>query len=268
MVNRVDRKFKELRKKRKKAFIAFIMAGDPTPGTTKKLVFELERHGVDIIELGVPFSDPLADGPTIQRSSERALKNNKTNLNTVFNIVKSLRLKTDIPICFLTYYNLIYHYGLKRFIDKADSSGVDGIIVPDLPPEESQELRRVAKTRDFSVIHLAAPTSSRKRIRMIADSSSGFIYYVSLTGTTGVRERLPHEIPAGLRKIKAMTKKPVCVGFGISRPEQVRSISRLADGVIVGSAIMKIVEQNLGNKRLLVKRVGNFVKKLICSGGL
>jgi len=267
MVNRIDKKFKELKKKRRKAFIAFIMAGDPTLSTTKKIVFELERRGVDIIELGVPFSDPLADGPTIQRSSERALKNSKTNLNSVFNMVRSIRLETDIPICFLTYYNLIHHYGLKRFVDKADASGVDGIIVPDLPPEESQELRRAARQRDFSVIHLAAPTSSGKRIRMIADSSSGFIYYVSLTGTTGARKRLPQQIPSGLRKIKAMTKKPVCVGFGISRPEQVRSISRLADGVIVGSAIIKVIERNIGKKDL-VKKVGRFVRKLICSGGL
>jgi len=259
-MNRIDKKFKELRKKRKKAFIAFIMAGDPALGITKDLIFELERKGADIIELGVPFSDPLADGPTIQRSSERALKN-KINLDSVSNLVRNARLKTQIPIVFLTYYNLLHHYGLQKFVQKAISSGVDGVIIPDLPPEESVQLRRFAKIKDFSIIHLMAPTSSGKRIRMIADASTGFIYYVSLTGTTGARKELPREISGSLRKIKRMTKKPVCVGFGISRPEQVRSISKLADGVIVGSAIIKVIERNIG-KRDLVKKVGRFVRGL------
>ncbi len=265
-MNRIDRKFKELRKRRKKAFVAFIMAGDPTLAITKRLVFELEKQGVDIIELGIPFSDPLADGPTIQRASERALKN-KINVNSVSNLVRKVRLESGIPIAFLTYYNLIYHYGLEKFVSKAKASGVDGIIVPDLPPEESDELRRIAKKKNFSIMPLLAPTSSRKRIKMIAGVSSGFIYYVSLTGTTGAREKLPKEISSSLRRIKTMTKKPVCAGFGISRPDQVRSISRLADGVIVGSAIIKVIERNIGKKEL-TKKVGNFVRRLILSGGL
>jgi len=260
-MNRIEKKFKELQKKRKKAFIAFIMAGDPNLSITKDLIFELEKQGADIIELGVPFSDPLADGPTIQRSSERALKN-KITLDSVSNLVRNVRSKSQIPIVFLTYYNLLYHYGLQKFIHKAKSSGVDGVIIPDLPPEESGELRRIAKKNKFSIIHLMAPTSSTKRIKMIADASTGFIYYVSLTGTTGARKELPKEISNSLRKIKRMTKKPVCVGFGISKPEQVRSISKLADGVIVGSAIIKVIEQNIG-KRALVKKVGGFVRRLV-----
>jgi len=243
-MNRIDKKFKELRKRRKKAFIAFIMAGDPSLRVTKELIFELEKSGSDIIELGVPFSDPLADGPTIQRSSERALKN-RIKLDSVCNLVREVRIKTNIPIVFLTYYNLIYHYGLEKFIHKAKSSGVDGVIIPDLPPEESGDLRRIGKRRDFSTIHLLAPTSSKKRIKKIADASNGFIYYVSLTGTTGTREKLPKEIVASLRKIKTMTRKPVCVGFGISKPEQVKLISRYSDGVIVGSAIIKVIEKKL-----------------------
>jgi len=259
-MNRIDKKFKELKKKRKKAFIAFIMAGDPTLGITEKLIFELEEQGVDIVELGIPFSDPLADGPTIQRSSERALKK-KINIDSVFKLVRNVRLRTVLPIVFLTYYNLIYHYGLERFVRNAKAGGVDGVVIPDLPPEESGRLRRIARRRNFSIIHLLAPTSSRKRIKMIADASTGFIYYVSLTGTTGARKKLPQELSGSLRRIKRMTKKPVCVGFGISRPGQVRSISRLADGVIVGSAIIKVIEKNI-NKKGLVKKVGRFVKSL------
>ncbi|MBU1147388.1 MAG: tryptophan synthase subunit alpha [Candidatus Omnitrophica bacterium] len=259
-MNRIDKKFKELKKKRKKAFVAFIMAGDPSLSITKKLIFELEKNGADIIELGVPFSDPLADGPTIQRSSERALKR-KATINSVSNLVRNVRLQTQIPIAFLTYYNLIHHYGLERFAQKASSCGVDGVIIPDLPPEESQDLRRIAKKKNLSIIHLAAPTSSRQRLKKIADVSTGFIYYVSLTGTTGARKELPKELSSSLRAIKRVTKKPVCVGFGISRADQVRSISKLADGVIVGSAIIKVVERNT-NRKYLVRRVGAFVKRL------
>ena len=262
-MNRIDKKFRELKKKRKKAFIAFVMAGDPTLATTKRLIFELEKQGTDIVELGVPFSDPLADGPTIQRSSERAIKN-KINLNSVFKLVRDVRSKTQIPIVFLTYYNLIYQYGLQSFIYNAKTSGVDGVVVPDLPPEESGELCRVAKTKNFSIIHLLAPTSSKQRIKMVAHASTGFIYYVSLTGTTGAREHLPREIFNSLRTVKNFTRKPVCVGFGISRPRQVQSISKLADGVIVGSAIIKIIERNIGKKDL-VKKMGAFVRRLATS---
>jgi len=259
-MNRIDKKFKELRKKRKKAFCAFIMAGDPTLAVTKKLIFELENNGADIIELGVPFSDPLADGPTIQRSSERALKNRVT-LSSVFSLVRDIRSNTNIPIVFLTYYNLILHYGLSRFAQGARRSGVDGIVIPDLPPEESLELRRVTRKNNVALIHLAAPTSSMKRLKSIASASTGFIYYVSLTGTTGARERLPKDLSFNLNKIRKITRKPVCVGFGISRPEQVASTSKLAEGVIVGSAIIKVIEKNIGKKDL-VKKVGRFVRGL------
>jgi len=262
IMNRIDKKFKELKKRRKKAFVAFIMAGDPSIAITRKLVFELEKQGADIIELGVAFSDPLADGPTIQRASERALKR-KANLDSACNLVRNVRLKTQIPIAFLTYYNILYHYGLERFVEKAKSSGVDGVIVPDLPPEESGELRRIARKKGFSLIHLLAPTSSRQRIKMISNASTGFIYYVSLTGTTGARKELPKDLSASLRLIKRSTNKPVCVGFGISRPGQVKAISRLADGVIVGSAIIKTIEKNISEQKL-VENVGKFVRRLTC----
>lgn len=260
MKNRIDKKFVELKRKKKKAFIAFIMAGDPSLAVTGTLISELEKSDVDIVELGVPFSDPLADGPTIQRASERALRK-RVNLDSVFNLVKAVRVHTEIPIVFLTYYNLILHYGLSRFIDSARYSGVDGVVIPDLPPEESLELRRIAAKSSVALIHLAAPTSSDKRLKNIAVSSTGFIYYVSLTGTTGARKKLPKEITSSLNRIHRITKKPVCVGFGISTPAQVKAISKSADGVIVGSAIIKVIEKNIGKKDL-VKKVGRFVRGL------
>jgi tryptophan synthase alpha chain len=259
-MNRIDKKFKELGTSGKKAFIAFIMAGDPSLDVTERLVFELEKNGADIIELGVPFSDPLADGPTIQHSSERALKS-KVNLDSVFKLVKKIRTGTQIPVVFLLYYNLVHHYGLKNFVNKAKASGVDGMVIPDLPPEESKPLRDIAVRKEIALIHLAAPTSSNRRIKKIAEASKGFIYYVSLTGTTGVRKDMPVEIQKKLKTVKRITNKPVCVGFGISGPEQVRAISKMADGVIVGSAIIKIIEKNISNKDL-IKKVGRFVKRL------
>jgi tryptophan synthase alpha chain len=260
MINRIDKKFKELRKNNKKAFIAYIMAGDPSLAVTKKLILELENNGADIIELGVPFSDPLADGPTIQKASERGLKS-KTTLTKVFNLARNARLKTQIPVVLMLYYNLVFNYGLKRFVENAVRSGIDAAIIPDLPLEESKELRDIAKKQDFSIVHLLAPTSSMERIKNIAAVSAGFIYYVSLTGTTGARKKLPKELAESLKKIKKITKKPVCIGFGISTPEQVKEIQRFADGVIVGSAIVKVIEKNI-RKKDLVKKVGKFVRTL------
>jgi len=260
MQNRIDKKFKELKKKNKKAFIAFIMAGDPSLAITKKLVPELASSGADIIELGVPFSDPIADGPTIQKASSRGLKS-KTTLPGVFNLVRNARLESDTPIVFLIYYNLVFHYGLERFVKDAVRNGVDGAVIPDLPPEESKELCSIAKRYKFSIIHLLAPTSSIERIKKVALVSTGFIYYVSLTGTTGARKKLPKELSANLRKVRRITRTPVCVGFGISTSSQVKAVQKISDGAIVGSAIVKVIEKNIGKKDL-VKRVGKFVKKL------
>jgi len=260
MTSRIDKKFKELRVRGKKAFIAFIMAGDPSLSVTKKLIFELAGHGVDIIELGIPFSDPLADGPTIQRASERGIKS-KATLPAVFNLVRNVRLELETPIVFLIYYNLVFHYGLEKFVNDAVRSGVDGVVIPDLPPEESSELCKIARRYRFSIIHLLAPTSPEERIKKIADATTGFIYYVSLTGTTGARKKLPKELLANLKIIKRLTKKPVCVGFGISTPQQVRDVQKIADGVIVGSAIIKVIEKNIGKKDL-VNRIGKFIRYL------
>ena len=259
-MNRIDKKFKELKKKNKKAFIAFIMAGDPSLAVTEKLIYELVSSGADIIELGVPFSDPIADGPTIQKASERGLKS-KTTLAGVFNLVKKVRNKMQTPMVFLIYYNLVFHYGLERFVKDAVRSGLDGVVIPDLPPEESKELCKIAKKNKFSVIPLLAPTSSIGRIKKVSSVATGFIYYVSLTGTTGARKKLPKELGESLKNIKKITNVPVCVGFGISTPAQVKEVQKFADGAIVGSAIIKVIEKNIGKKDL-VKKVGNFVKNL------
>jgi len=241
--------------------VAFISCGDPNIATTEKLALEFSNLGVDVLELGVPFSDPLADGPTIQAASQRALRN-KVNLKTIFNLIKRLRQKTQMPIALLTYYNVIFHFGIKKFIKQAKLAGADGVIVPDLPPEEGKELVKEAKGHDFATIFLLAPTSDKERIKHVAKVSSGFIYYVSLTGTTGTRKKLPQELVSKLRQIKRIAKKPVCVGFGVSGPEQAKLAARCSDGVIVGSAIIKIIEKNLSNNKQLIAKTVKFTRKL------
>lgn len=260
MINRIDAKFKELKAKKKKAFIAFISAGDPTLSMTQDLVLAFEDSGVDIIELGIPFSDPLADGLTIQASSQRAIKGGVT-LEKILKTVEQIRLKSQIPIAFMTYYNPILHFGEKAFVARAKNSGVDGLIIPDLPPEEAGVLIKSARNEDLATIFFLSPTSSPERIKMVAKVSTGFIYYVSLTGVTGMRDELPQTVLEDVKRIKGNTKKPVCVGFGISKPKQVTSVGRISDGVIVGSAIIKEIEKNIGKKDL-VKKVSRFVSQL------
>jgi len=259
-MSRITEKFEKLKAQGGKALIPYIMAGDPDLDTTGKLILEMEKSGADIIELGVPFSDPLADGPTIQRAAIRALKG-KANLHHVFGLVKDTRKVSEIPIILMLYYNLVLKYGEERFVSDAVNAGVDGVIVPDLPPEEADGLTRAAIQHGFDVIFLLAPTSSPDRIKLVAGSSTGFIYYVSLTGVTGARSTLDKGIEASLKKIRRVTAKPVCVGFGISRPEQAREVAAWADGVIVGSAIVGKVEKG-SNKAGIVKEVGSFVKAL------
>lgn len=257
MTNRIDKKFSALKKYGQKAFIAYITAGDPDLSTTEDIVLALESSGVDIIELGIPFSDPMADGPTIQAASHRALQN-KVSMKKIFTMMVRLRKITQIPIAFMTYYNPVFKYGLVPFFKSCASAGVDGVIIPDLPYEEAKDLIALGKKYKIATIFLAAPTSTRERIKNIAKVSTGFIYYVSLTGVTGERTKLPREVVSNVKSIKKMTDKPVAVGFGISSPDQARQIARVADGIIVGSAIVKII----GTKKNLLPRVSNFAKKL------
>jgi tryptophan synthase alpha chain len=259
-MNRIDQKFIQLKNRNKKAFIAFITAGYPNLSTTAGLVMELEKKGVDIIELGVPFSEPLADGPIIQEASGYALKQG-TNLVKILDLVKRLRRHTDLPICLMTYYNPVFCFGERSFVDQAVACGVDGVIIPDLSCEEAREFNRYANQKGLVNICFIAPTSSLARIKSILKLARGFIYYVSLTGVTGSRKSLARDLKTNLYKIKRLTTKPVCVGFGISCVRQVKELNKVADGVIIGSAIVAKIKENIG-RRDLVQRVGSFVGRL------
>lgn len=260
-MNRIEKKFKDLKKRKKKAFIAYITAGDFGLPVTKRLILLLDKCGVDIIELGVPFSDPIADGTTIQAASERALKRG-TTLSGIIKLVGGLRISTNIPIVLMSYFNPIFKYGLRKFVSDCERNGIDGVIVPDLPPDEADELIAASRGKNFSVIFLLSPTSTKERIKLVAKKSKGFIYYVSLTGITGARKRLPKELISQLRLVKRYTDKPIGVGFGVSLPIQIRQICKVADGVIVGSAIVKIIERYTGKKNM-IEAVGSYVKGLI-----
>ncbi|MFH1777626.1 MAG: tryptophan synthase subunit alpha [Candidatus Omnitrophota bacterium] len=263
-MNRIEEKFRYLAQIKKKAFIAYIMAGDPEIESTKEMIFELAKSGVDIIELGIPFSDPIADGPVIQRASQRAI-NSGTNIIKVLKMVSAVRKIVDIPLIGMTYYNLIFNYGLKRFIADAKISGLDGLIIPDLPPEEARELIALCRKRDFCLVFLLAPTSTEKRIKIISKLSSGFIYYVSVTGVTGIRKKLPAGTISSINTIRKYTTKPICIGFGLSNPQQLHFVKKIADGAIVGSAIVDIIARFKGQnerRRQLRAFVANMVKEL------
>lgn len=249
-MNRIEEKFQDLKKQKRKAFIAFITAGDPDLKTTEKLVLGLEAAGVDIVELGIPFSDPLADGPIIQASYDRAL-NKGTTPKKILGTVRRLRLKTSLPIALMGSYNPLLRFGEEKFVKACAQAGVDGLIIPDLPPEEAKNLRLAAKRFDIATIFFCAPTSTDERIRANTKASSGFVYYVSLTGITGTQKAVAASVVKHIKHIKRFTQKPICVGFGISTSQQVRDIGRAADGVIVGSAIVKAIEKNKASRRLV-----------------
>jgi tryptophan synthase alpha chain len=255
-MSRIELMFKRLRKSGRAALIPFVVAGDPDLKTTEAFVRKMAECGADLIELGVPFSDPLADGPVIQAASQRALRKG-VNLAEIFRMTERLK-GFPIPLVLMTYFNPVFQYGLKSFAEDCRRTGIDGVIVPDLPPEEAGPWIEEAKSFNLDTIFLAAPTSSPKRIRLISRCSRGFIYYVSITGVTGSRENLPEGLEPAVREIKEKTKKPVAVGFGISTPDQAKKVGRFAGGVIVGSAIVKMIEQNLDHPEM-VNRVGDYV---------
>ena len=214
-MNRIDKTFKDLKRKKKKAFIAFITAGDPSLRITEELVHSFERNGVDIIELGVPFSDPLADGPTIQASSQRSLKKG-INLTKILNTVKNIRQRSGIPITLMTYYNPIFHYGESKFIRDAHKCGVDGLIIPDLPPEEANGITKLARIKGLSTIFFLAPTTTKERMKRIVKAATGFVYYVSFAGVTGAQKSFSKKNITNIKSAKKITQKPICVGFGVS----------------------------------------------------
>jgi tryptophan synthase alpha chain len=249
-VSRLDATFERLRAKGERALVAYLMAGDPTLAETERLVIEAERRGADVVELGVPFSDPLADGPVIQRAGVRALAAG-TTLSRVLEMVATLRARAHVPLVLMTYYNPVLAFGLKAFARTAADAGADGVIVPDLPHEESDPLRAEAEPAGLDVIHMVAPTSPPARAKAIARLSGGFIYVVSLTGVTGERRELPPNLAAQIRTLRLVTTKPVCVGFGVSTPEQVAAVGRVADGVAVGSALVRTIERHTATPSLL-----------------
>ena len=259
-MSRISKKLKTIKNTDGKALITYIMAGDPSIEKTESLIYALEEGGADIIELGVPFSDPLADGPVIQRASERALAS-KTTIVKVLNMVSKVRERSNIPIVLMTYYNIIFNYDERSFVQDAIRAGVDGVIIPDLPPEEGSLLIELSKKAGLDIIFLIAPTSSEKRISLISKKSKGFIYYVSLTGVTGLRTELSASIAPMMQKIRNKTAKPVAIGFGISNTVQAAEAASLADGIVIGSAIVKIVEENLEDQAMTA-RVRDFASSI------
>lgn len=252
--------FKETKKQNRRALIPFITAGDPNLETTKKLILTIAQNGGDILELGVPFSDPLADGPTIQAASQRALKNGVT-LPHILTLVKEVRTQIDMPIVLMGYYNPFYQYGLEHLAHDAAEAGVNGFIIPDLPIEEAETWVKHSRAHHLDTIFLIAPTTPLSRARKIAQKSSGFIYYVSVTGVTGARSDLPQDLIQSLQQLRQVTSKPIGVGFGIASPEHVKKLVPYADGIIVGSAIVRIIEKAKDGNEVCVK-VGKFIQSL------
>jgi tryptophan synthase alpha chain len=259
----LEEKFKELREKKEKALIGFITAGYPSADDTTKIADAVIKGGVDILELGLPFSDPIADGVTIQRASESSLSGGM-NPDLYFDVVSGI--KGVEKVC-LTYYNLVLQRGLEQFVNDCESAGIKGLIVPDLPVEESKPLLTVCEGYETDLIFLAAPTTSDKRMAKILDAASGFIYAVSLLGVTGEREELSESIRPLIGRLRGMElardrRVPLAVGFGISKPEHVRTVCRVADGAIVGSAFIRIIEKELESEEAMLRTIGAFARSL------
>jgi len=242
-VSRIAATFASLRAQGRRALIPFLMAGDPSLEATASFLRGFAESGADLLEIGVPFSDPIADGPTNQRAAQRALAQ-RVMLSDVLSLVANIRPHVSQPVVLLSYYNPILRFGLEAFCRRAAGAGVDGVVAPDLPPEEGDPLRAAADPHGLDVIFLAAPTSTDERLARVASSSRGFIYCVSLTGVTGVRTDLAADVGMLVTRLRQQTSLPICVGFGVSNPDHARQVATVADGVIVGSAIVSIIERD------------------------
>jgi tryptophan synthase alpha chain len=259
-MSRITKTFAELKKRGEAALIPFITAGDPDLGTTLKIMRALEEGGADCIELGIPFSDPTADGPTVQRSSERALKN-PVSLPAIFRVVRAFRARSSVPVVLFGYFNPIFCFGLEKFARQAADAGADGVLCVDLPPEESGELQRWTDAAELDLIFLLSPTSGPERLRQVARKARGFIYYVSVTGVTGARRSVDNTLRAQVERVRKTSALPVGVGFGISTPKQAAWIAGFADAAVVGSALVeRIAKANGSNAK--AKQAGAFLAQL------
>ena len=258
MTNLISQTFKNKEKK----LITFVTGGDPDFDTSLEIIKTIINNGVDIIEIGMPFSDPMADGPTIQLSSNRAIKKG-INLKNIFSLAsEAKKMKKNLPIILMGYYNLILFFGIKKFVKKCKENGVDGLIIVDLQPEEDKDLINELNNNQIDLIRLITPTTDEKRLKLILKNASGFLYYVSVMGTTGQKSANITELSNSINFIKKYTKLPVVPGFGIKNAFDVRNICGIADGAVVGSSIIKIIEENLNNKDNMIKQLGIFVKDL------
>ncbi|MGM0507592.1 MAG: tryptophan synthase subunit alpha [Fusobacteriota bacterium] len=256
----IEEKFKVLKEKDEKALITYVAGGDPDYKTSKEIIKTLIDAGADIVEIGIPFSDPMADGPTIQLAAERSLKNG-FSLRDGFEMVSELREEgIDTPFIFMSYYNPIFVYGVEKFSKKAKEVGLNGTIIPDLPPEAAEEFLNYKG--DLDNIFLISPTMNEKRLNIVSEKSSGFVYFVSVSGVTGARTTVNKKLSKMVKQVQEKSGLPVGVGFGVSSREQVEEISEYADAVIVGSAIVKNIEENIKDKELIKKKIYNFVKEL------
>ena len=258
MSERIDKVFL----KKEKKLITFVTGGDPDISTSEKIIQKIIDSGSDIIEIGLPFSDPMADGPTIQLSSNRAI-NNGINLDKIFNMCINIRNRnTNIPIILMGYYNIILHYGIDKFSNKCSSVGVDGLIIVDLQPEEDADLLNALKLKNINLIRLITPNTTTKRLKKIVNNASGFLYYVTITGITGEKSANIKDLNNSIKNIRDHTSLPIVAGFGINNKSQINEICKITEGVVVGSSIIKIIEKNLDNKDNMINLIIKFIKDL------
>lgn len=254
--------FNKLKKKKEKALVPFVVIGDPDYQTSLKIVKTIVEAGADILELGFPFSDPIADGPTIQSADVRSLKKGM-NTDKCFNFIKKVREFTDIPIGLLVYYNLIYQRGTNKFFYDCKLAGVTGVLVADVPVEEADEIITPARKHNIDTVFIVSPLTDNKRLKLISKKCKGFLYIVARLGVTGARQDIKEGTLKLIKRVRKNTKLPLCVGFGISKPEHVKTICKAgADGAIVGSAIVKLIENNLKNKQVMFKKIKNYIESL------
>ena len=262
-MNRIENAFSKAKAENRSIFVSYVCAGDPNVEASLEICRTLIKSGVDVLEIGVPFSDPLADGLTNQLAAERALEAGTTG-EDVFNLVRFLRKENDTaPVVFYTYYNLMFSVGLDAYVAEAKEAGVDGLLVLDLPPEEAGDYMASCERCGMKTVFLLAPTTPEERVKYIAQCATGFVYYVSRTGVTGVRDNLASDLGEMVTMIKRHSDKPLVVGFGIHNRDQVRAVAELADGVVVGSAIVNTIKDNLGDESAMLNRMGELVTDLV-----